>query len=168
MKKTSAIIINLILAINLGACEERGANNSNNKDTPALIIEEKAAAKLPLPKNRPNSNQAVSGLEQSAQNNSQKPKQKKLAGKYVLAGSSCDSTEIVILNNENKYIAHQEAGNWQLKGDLLQITSNLPEEVTPTNPDGKFVISLKLVQENKKNIVLQREDGSNVLWDKCQ
>lgn len=164
------IFIAFLCVLN-AACEKLD-NERENNDAPSLSVVEKSPSgdKLSNTKNAAKTNalgekQIALKVDKPA-TLANKP-DPKFIGKWAISEADCKANIIFILTNDGKYIRDEEDGNWKVSGDKFTIITINDEMVNDKPTQVKRNAVLKIQQINSENAILQREDGSNVLWQKC-
>lgn len=167
MYKNKLAILIAFLAFPLTSCEQQNPNDIKN-DAPSLSIVEKKEAQRKLPKNTPMKADEAPDMLIPNQQKTINTDNKKLAGKWALSKADCLTNNSFILTNDGKYISDEEEGNWSLNGNNFAFSTENEEMINDKPTMKKRVVKMTLQKVTNENVVLQRPDGSNVLWQSCK
>lgn len=167
MQKNKLAILIALMALPLVSCEQQNPNDIKN-DAPALSIVEKKEAQRKLPKNTPMKAEEAPDMLIPAQQKTINSDNRKLAGKWALSKADCNTNNAFILTGDGKYIRDEEEGNWSLNGNNFAFSTENEEMINDKPTMKKRVVKMTLQKITNENVVLQRDDGSNVLWQSCK
>ncbi len=167
MQKTKLLILIALLAYPLASCEQQNPNDIKS-NAPSLSIVEKKEAQRKLPKNTPMKADEAPDMLIPPQQKAISSDNKKIAGKWALSKADCQTNNSFILTNDGKYISDEEEGNWSLNGNNFAFSTENEEMINDKPTMKKRVVKMTLQKVTSENVVLQRTDGSNVLWLSCK
>ena len=167
MQKNKLAILIALMALPLVSCEQQNPNDIKN-DAPALSVVEKKEAQRKLPKNKPMKAEDAPDLPIPTQQTVNNADNKKIAGKWALSKADCETNNAFILTSDGKYLRDEEEGNWSLNGNNFIFTTINEEMINDKPTMKKRVVKMTLQKVTNENVVLQRDDGSNVLWQSCK
>lgn len=167
MHKNKLAILIALLAFQLASCEQQNPNDIKN-DAPSLSVVEKKEAQRKLPKNTPMKADEAPEMLIPAQQKTNSSDNKKLAGKWALSKDDCNTNNAFILTGDGKYIRDEEEGSWSLNGNNFAFSTENEEMINDKPTLKKRVVKMTLQKITSNDVVLQRDDGSNVLWQSCK